>query len=167
MQWNGASCYVSWIMGWSYMKPMNQWNVSAYDVYPVLHPNISLLIWLFDLPHSYLAIHPTKYFSNLYLLSNSINNWKNRSSHRRCSLRKGVPTNFAKFTGNNLCQSLFFNKVAGWSLCELCELLRKAFLQNISGRLLLKQVVLIIKCRLKVPNVEYLGLSEAVTQMCS
>ena len=36
-----------------------------------------------------------------------------RSSHRRCSLRKGVLTNFAKFTRKHLCQSFFFNKVAG------------------------------------------------------
>ena len=36
-----------------------------------------------------------------------------RSSHRRCSVKKGVPRNFAKFTGKHLCQSLFFNKVAG------------------------------------------------------
>ena len=34
-----------------------------------------------------------------------------RSSHRRRSARKGVPRNFAKFTGKH--QSLFFNKVAG------------------------------------------------------
>ena len=26
---------------------------------------------------------------------------------------KGVPRNFTKFTGKHLCQSLFFNKVAG------------------------------------------------------
>ena len=36
-----------------------------------------------------------------------------RSSHQRCSLRKGVLRNFTKFTGKHLCQSLFFNKVAG------------------------------------------------------
>ena len=35
-----------------------------------------------------------------------------RSSHRRCSVRKGVLRNFTKFTGKYLCQSLFFNKVA-------------------------------------------------------
>ena len=33
-----------------------------------------------------------------------------RSSHRRCSTRKGALRNFAKFTGKDLCQSLFFNK---------------------------------------------------------
>ena len=36
-----------------------------------------------------------------------------RSSHWRCSVKKGVLRNFAKFTGKHLCQSLFFNKVAG------------------------------------------------------
>ena len=50
-----------------------------------------------------------------------------RSSHRRCSLRKGVLRNFSKFTAKHLCQSLFFNKVAGL----------RPFLQNTSGRLLL------------------------------
>ena len=38
---------------------------------------------------------------------------QNRSSHRRCSVRKGVLRNFAKFTGEHLCQSLFLNKVTG------------------------------------------------------
>ena len=38
-------------------------------------------------------------------------NW--RSSRRRCSVRKGVLWNFVKFTRKCLCQSLFFNKVAG------------------------------------------------------
>ena len=38
-----------------------------------------------------------------------------RNSHLKCSVRKGVPRNFAKLTGKHLCQSLFFNKVAGLS----------------------------------------------------
>ena len=37
----------------------------------------------------------------------------NKSSHWRCSLRKGVLRNFVKFTGKHLRQSLFFNKAAG------------------------------------------------------
>ena len=40
-------------------------------------------------------------------------NRENRSSHQRCSVRKGALRNFAKFTRKHLCQSLFFNKVAG------------------------------------------------------
>ena len=34
-----------------------------------------------------------------------------RSSHQRCSIKKGVLRNFPKFTGKHLCQSLFVNKV--------------------------------------------------------
>ena len=45
------------------------------------------------------------------LLSNDL--LKERSSHQRCSVKKSVLRNFAEFTGNNLYQSLFFNKVAG------------------------------------------------------
>ena len=58
-----------------------------------------------------------------------------RSSQRGCSERNGVLSNFAKFTGKHLCQSLFFNKVAGfisekrdsgtgvsmWILCEVSK----------------------------------------------
>ena len=48
-------------------------------------------------------------------------------------LKKGVLKKFAKFTGKNLCQSLFFNKVAGLSLaqvffCEVCEIFKNIFL---------------------------------------
>ena len=45
-----------------------------------------------------------------------------RSSHRRCSARKGVLRNLAKFTGKHLCQSLFFNKVSGlkvWNMFKV------------------------------------------------
>ena len=36
-----------------------------------------------------------------------------RSSRPEVFCKKGVLRNFAKFTGKHLCQSLFFNKVAG------------------------------------------------------
>ena len=38
---------------------------------------------------------------------------KYRGSHRRWSVRRGVPGNFVKFAAKHLCQSLFYNKVAG------------------------------------------------------
>ena len=41
--------------------------------------------------------------------------------HRRCSLRKGVLVNFAKFTGKHLCQSLFFNIVVGLRTATLLK----------------------------------------------
>ena len=52
-----------------------------------------------------------------------------RNSHRKCSVKNGVLRNFAKFKGTHLCQSLFFNKVAGpcscfcilWSLAHFCS----------------------------------------------
>ena len=70
-----------------------------------------------------------------------------RNSHRRCSVRKGVPRNFGKFLGKYLYQSLFFNKVAGLSLATLlkrklwhrcfpvnfAKFLRIPFLQNTSS----------------------------------
>ena len=74
-----------------------------------------------------------------------------RSSHWRCSLRKGVLRSFLKFTGKHLCKSLLFNKVAGlrpatllkkklWHRCfpmNFAKFLRTPFLRNTSGRLLL------------------------------
>ena len=60
---------------------------------------------------------------------------------QRCSVKKGVPRNFEKFTGTHLCQSLFFNKVAGLRSatffkkealaqvfsCEFCEISKNTF----------------------------------------
>ena len=40
----------------------------------------------------------------------------NRSSRSEVFCKKGVLRNFAKFIGKHVCQSLFFNKVAGLSL---------------------------------------------------
>ena len=71
-----------------------------------------------------------------------------RSSHRRCSVRKDVLRNFAKFTGKHLCQGLFmsgpkaciFIKKRLWHRCfpaNFTNFLRTPFLQNASGRLLL------------------------------
>ena len=74
-----------------------------------------------------------------------------RSTHQRCSMKKGVLRNFTKFTGKHLCQSLFFDKVAGlrpatllkkrlWHRCfavNFAKILRTPFLQNTSAQLLL------------------------------
>ena len=62
--------------------------------------------------------------------------------------KKSILINFAKFTGQLLCLSLFFNKVAGgtcnliekglWHRCLLVNFRKlTSFLQNISGQLLL------------------------------
>ena len=47
------------------------------------------------------------------MLRKPLKNITHRNSHQRCSVRKSVIRSFAKFTGKHLCQSLFFNKVAG------------------------------------------------------
>ena len=73
-----------------------------------------------------------------------------RSSHGRCSVRKGVLRNFEKLTGKHLRQSLLFDKFAGQRPATLlkkrvwqrrfpmnfAKFLRTPFLQNTSGRLL-------------------------------
>ena len=72
-----------------------------------------------------------------------------RSSHRRCSKKKDVLKNFTEFTGNHLCQGLFFNKIAGltpatlpkkrlWHRCcpvNFAKVLRTPILKNICERL--------------------------------
>ena len=52
-----------------------------------------------------------------------------KSSHWRCSVKKGVVRNFAKFTGNHLCQSLFIKKeiLAQVFSCEFCEISKNTF----------------------------------------
>ena len=50
--------------------------------------------------------------------------WYYRSSHRTCSIEKSALKNVAKFTGKNLCQSLFF---------ETCNfIIKKALVQVFS-----------------------------------
>ena len=73
-----------------------------------------------------------------------------RSSHRRCSMKKDVLENFTKFTGKQLCQSLFLIKVAGlrfWHNCfpvNFLKFLRTPILQNTSGPLLLYRAISIL-----------------------
>ena len=65
---------------------------------------------------------------------------KLRSSRPEVFCKKGVLRNFTKFTGKHLCQSLFFNKVAGQACnfikketlaqvfsCEFCEISKNTF----------------------------------------
>ena len=68
---------------------------------------------------------------------------KFKSSHRRCSVNRGVLRNFAKFTGKHLCESLrsaTLLKKRLWQRCfpeNFAKLLRTHLLQNTSKRLLL------------------------------
>ena len=54
-----------------------------------------------------------------------------RSSRPKVFCKKGVLRNFTKFTGKHLCQSLFFNKVAGLSCrLEACNFNKKESLHT-------------------------------------
>ena len=72
-------------------------------------------------------------------------NYRVTASHQRCSIKKGVLKNLAKFTGKHLRQSLFLNKKRPATLlkketlaqvfsCEFCKIFENNFLQNASGR---------------------------------
>ena len=63
---------------------------------------------------------------------------RNKSSHWRCSVEKGVLRNFAKFTGKHLCQGPFFSRseagnfikkeiVAQVFSCKFCEISKNTF----------------------------------------
>ena len=74
-----------------------------------------------------------------------------QAAKRKCSIKKGVLRNLSKFTGKQLCQSLFFDKAADlrpttllkkrlWHRCfpvNFEKFLRAHFLQITFGRLLL------------------------------
>ena len=75
---------------------------------------ISILIYtqLLAIIYTYLFILMFTLYYYMNLLK--YGEYKNyRSRHQRCSLRKGILTNFANFTGKQLSQSPFFNIVTG------------------------------------------------------
>ena len=47
-----------------------------------------------------------------------LNGFTFRSSHRRCSAKKGILKNFTKFTGKHLCWSLFLIKFHPWKFIK-------------------------------------------------
>ena len=61
----------------------------------------------------------------LYLLRNSSLLGTEAVVHQRSSIKKNFFKNFAKFTVKHLCQSLFFNKVAGLHISIPPENVRK------------------------------------------
>ena len=95
--------------------------------------------------------------------------YSSRSSHQRCSTKKGVLKNLTKFTGKYLRQSCSFNEVLGlWSVTLLKKKLRHkffpvsftdflgtTFLQNTSQRLLLQQIF----CGISFNKLQFFKLS--------
>ena len=85
-----------------------------------------------------------------------------RSSHRRCFVRKGVLRNFAKFTGKNLHQSLYFIKketlVQAFS-CEFCEISKNTFspehLQTTASVFSIDHFCFKIRINISTPNISH------------
>ena len=89
------------------------------------------------------------FFFMFVFQSLAIRYFENKSSHRRCSVRKGALRNFAKFTGKTCARDSFLIKMQkerdpekkGLSyrcfLVNFVKFLRTPFLQNTSKRLLL------------------------------
>ena len=64
----------------------------------------------------------------------------NRSSHQRCSIKKGVLRNFTKLIGKHLCQGQLYLKTILWHKCfpvNFPKFLRTPILKNNCERLLL------------------------------
>ena len=56
-----------------------------------------------------------------------LRSFKYRSCHRRCSVRKGVLRNFAKFAGKHLCRVFFFIKLQA----SACNFIKKETLAQV------------------------------------
>ena len=83
-----------------------------------------------------ILVFESKQISMLQLISsfNEVNFFliEFRSSRPEMFCRKGVLKNFAKFTGNHLCQSLFFNKDLRPATLLKKRLWHRCFLVNIA-----------------------------------
>ena len=79
-----------------------------------------------------------------------------RSSHRRCSVKKGVLRNFAKLTVKHLCQRLFFNKVTGlrpdYFFCPIFGFPDPKVNYHLSNHILLKFKYCVYKTRKKMDH---------------
>ena len=89
-----------------------------------------------------------------YCKINHQGQWQRRSSPPEVFCKKGDPRNFVKLTGKSLCQSLFFNKVAGlrpatllkktlWQRCflvDFAKFLRTLFTEHLGWLLLVQEL---------------------------
>ena len=73
-----------------------------------------------------------------------------RSSHWLCTIKNGVLNNFAKYMRKNLYQSFFLLEACNFVKKDtfsyrFCEIFKKPFLQNTSGRLFLSRAYLLVE----------------------
>ena len=127
-----------WLVFRNFLKnyPLNTWNQVLYSTWVICpwvsscYCSIIYLLWVLNKKlckklfghknHHHLLNKYIWYnfffclFIKSYLSRATCENAsKCRSSRPEAFYKKGIFRNFAKFTGNHLCQSLFFNKVAG------------------------------------------------------
>ena len=88
------------------------WMFSICDLKLNLWSLIILGTFSYWLNHLWVLFQKDEMFAYYCLL---------RSSRLEVFWKKGVLRNFAKFTGKHLCQSLFFNNVAGLKACNFIE----------------------------------------------
>ena len=74
----------------------------------LMYYNVNLMTDVFKIIIKYCRKIIAKYLQILLFIAQwepSVTKRRSRSSHRRCSVRKDVLRNFAKFTGKHLCQT--------------------------------------------------------------
>ena len=111
----------SWTLNWSssFVSFWEQWRKLFFrrrhiNIISEAYPNsVKHLRWSFLQKYLTAFILWKKTKSQVF---DRVSNTLLRSSHSRCSTKKGVLKKFAKFTRKHPCQSLFFNKVASWDL---------------------------------------------------
>ena len=92
-----SGCLYFWLFLKKIMKTCKYIHWNSSPSYTILHPLIQL-------------ISIRKLRKKLY-----------RSSHKRCSIKKGVLKNFAILTGKHLCWSLFLIKLQAWRSATLLK----------------------------------------------
>ena len=91
--------FSKWIVSLLGTNHSQTWLISVSSIYQI-HP---------ELMHDDISFTYIRHYKR-----STINPWgTRRNSHRRCSVKKGVLRNFAKFTGKHLCQTLVLNNLAG------------------------------------------------------
>ena len=93
---------------------------------------------LYRVPSTFLAqFHRESYCYLEHFIVSFVQSSISRSSHQRCSLKKGFLKSFFIFTGKHLCQSLFFTKVEGLRPVTLLKkrLWHRCFLVNLAKSL--------------------------------
>ena len=114
---------------------LNSIELPLCSVFYTTHPFVKNLTTLKTSGEKLFCYQRNIFFQNSKL-RNGMAPSINKSSHRRCSIRKTVLRNSAKFTGKHLYQIGFLIKketLAQLFSCEFAKVLRTPFSQNTSG----------------------------------